>query len=606
MTFPVDPARRLVRGAPARSPLRRAIPNLAPTAYWPLEDGPGAPSGASAVDGVAAMAPYGYSRFEIPGSGGRPEPAAGLPEFATGSGIPGSLPVPDWSRGGVLVGQPPRPTSGTQSWRVAFVAVFPRDMQASGTTFIGWTVSEGTYPYWEIQADSGGLFVTAQDSLGTAGYGTATDPVNLFDGRPHFVEVNALTVLGALAARVYIDGFEYGIVHTIAAPNLVFPPGWVTSITPNVKEWTSADVGSIEGMPQLGHIAVWQPSVPIVGHVEAMRGHAGEPATTRLARLCAEDGVRLSMPNVPDDASSRMGPQPAGAGLDLYRQCAEADLGALYEQGFGLAYVPRYARYNRPTTLTLDYAAGQVAPPLEPVDDDQLLRNRVTVSRPDGSEATVEDAASVTAAGTYERSVEVNLASDEILQSHATWRLHLADVTQWPPEQQLRWLAGEVSQWSPEELRWVAWHEAAHAVVAVVLGCLVDWADLDAGPGYGGTLVAARDPHTDAVVSLAGWMASGGHLWGPLTTHDTQQAIELVGMDAIPAAMRDAEAILVSRRSDVAAVAAALVQHRILTGEQITAMVQGATVPALSPGQPRPGGPPKPTGPSGPRPKGTH
>lgn len=57
----------------------------------------------------------------------------------------------------------------------------------------------------------------------------------------------------------------------------------------------------------------------------------------------------------------------------------------------GLAYRTRRSMYNVDPTLTLDFDQAQVALPLEPVDDDQLLRqfgNSVTATRTDGGSYT--------------------------------------------------------------------------------------------------------------------------------------------------------------------------------------------------------------------------
>lgn len=431
--------RRLSQGNdPLGSPLRRRILDLNPTAYWPLEDGDGSLSAQSAVDGVDPMQPYGYSRFQVPGSGGDPQPAAGLPNFGTGTGIPGSAPVPDFTQGGVLVGHPPVPTSGTQSWRVAFVAVFPRDKQANATTFIGWSVNAGTYTDWLIQAESTGLFVTAEDPATlTAGYGTSTATINLFDGLPHFIEVNAQTVAGALDARIYIDGWEYGTVHTINAPNLNYPPGWVRSITPNVKEWNASST-NISGMPQIGHIAVWQPSASVSGHVEAMGGYLGETAGARFLRLCSEEDVPASLIGAAADTRP-MGVQRTG--VDLAEHLGEierTDGGLVYEPRDGLGLVLRTVAtlYNQTAALTLDWAAKQVAPPFRPVVDDLGTRNDVT-ARSTTTDATVRAVLDVgpmstqpppAGVGRAGGQLDVNPADTIGLADLAWWGLHKGTV----------------------------------------------------------------------------------------------------------------------------------------------------------------------------------
>ncbi|XTZ16419.1 hypothetical protein ACQSSU_03180 [Micromonospora echinospora] len=432
--------RRLKQGADVlASPLRRVLSDLAPTAYWPLEDLDGAAGGASAVDGVAPMAPYGYSRFQIPGSGGAPQSAAGLPKFGTGDGIPGSAPVPDWTQGGVLVGRPPVPTSGTQSWRVAFVAVFPRDRQDAATTFLGWTVTAGTYTSWRAQATSSGLFITARDpATGINGYGVTTATINLFDGLAHMIEVEGRTTGGLLDVRVYIDGWEYGSLEVLAAPNLAYPPGWVDTITPNTLEWKSGEP-QVEGMPQLGHIAVWQPSAPISGHVEAMRGHTGETTAERFLRLCAERDVPALVVGDTDQCPT-MGAQRIATFTDLLAEIERTDDGILFEPRDWLGLVLRTGASlaGQSAALTVDYAAEQFAPPLAPVVDDQGVHNDITARSPvtGGSARAVRESGPMSVLpppagiGRATTQVDVNPADDARLSDYAGWALHKGTVDQ--------------------------------------------------------------------------------------------------------------------------------------------------------------------------------
>jgi hypothetical protein len=426
--------RRLAQGDDVlASPLRRQLAELAPTAYWPLEDLDGAAGGASAVDGVAPMVPYGYSRFQIPGSGGAPQPVAGLPAFATGQGIPGSAPVPDWSQGGVLVGRPPIPASGTQGWRVAFVALFPRDRQDAATSFFGWTVTAGTYTLWEMVATTAGLtaFVADPETF-INGYRILSATINVFDGLPHLVEVEARTSGGLLDARLYIDGWEYGAIETLAAPDLAAPPGWVAAVTVNPDEWKAGE-SQVEGLPQLGHVAVWQPSTPISGHVEAMRGHTGETTAARFTRLCAERGVPALVVGDTDECPT-MGAQRIATLPDLLAEIERTDDGLVYEPRDWLGLVLRtgVSLAGQQPALEVDYAAGQVAPPLAPVIDDQGVHNDITArsSATGGSARAVLEAGPMSVLpppdgiGRATTQLDVLPADDARLADHAGWALH--------------------------------------------------------------------------------------------------------------------------------------------------------------------------------------
>ncbi|MFG2052677.1 hypothetical protein ACGFI9_01480 [Micromonospora sp. NPDC048930] len=551
MTFPVGP-RRVVQGSPARSPLRRSLAAAA-IAYWPMEDGDSATVAASAFAGhspmsVAGTVSFGAIPVLVPGGDG---------VLGGNDGTRGSGPVADLAGGGSLAASVPGSvTAATVSgWSVAAMSIYDRATITGSFVIFEVDTPGGTYVRWRVIFDPVGLTVSVV-AYNTAGASTTILPP-------------------------FVPGIGFVTFSVWQSAPGTISVGWRYIIDYGYEQFTTVS-GTLAGIARVGvnttratstqpmlcgHLSVFTEYPPppelywntAASHA-AIDGWFGEAATARLARLCAEDGVALNIPAVDPADEVMMGVQPVGTPLDLYRQCEEADLGVLHELGFGLGYLPRARRYNQPTTLTLDMNAGQVAPPLEPTDDDFLLRNRVTVRRIDGSEATAEDATSIAANGRYEQAVDVNLADDTQLGDHAAWRVHLAAV----------------NQWTPDELRWLAHHEACHAVVALALGCTVDWADLDAGPGYGGTQFASGDPHTDAVVSLAGWMGSGGHLRPQESTHDTQQAYELVGIAGFPAAMRDAAAILASRRSDIAAVAAALLEHEVLTGDKIAAIMGSA------------------------------
>lgn len=82
--------------------------------------------------------------------------------------------------------------------------------------------------------------------------------------------------------------------------------------------------------------------------------------------------------------------------------------------------------------IVLDYAAGHVSAPFEPVEDDQRLANDVTAKRERGSEyrATLnEGPLSVQdppdGVGRYETSVTLNTANDRQLWDQARWRVHV-------------------------------------------------------------------------------------------------------------------------------------------------------------------------------------
>jgi hypothetical protein len=163
-------------------------------------------------------------------------------------------------------------------------------------------------------------------------------------------------------------------------------------------------------------------------------GFDGETASGRVTRVCGEEGIPLAFP-YGLAGTAAMGPQRPGTVLDLLEEAADADVGILYEarESIALAYRPRTSLYNQTPALALDYTTrGEVAPPLEPVEDDTATRNDITATRPSGSSARAvldTGALSVQAppngVGRYPTSQTLNVQADTQLPDLAGWLLHL-------------------------------------------------------------------------------------------------------------------------------------------------------------------------------------
>jgi hypothetical protein len=88
--------------------------------------------------------------------------------------------------------------------------------------------------------------------------------------------------------------------------------------------------------------------------------------------------------------------------------------------------------YSQTPKLTLDYTGGDVAPPFEPIEDDQV-RNSWQVTREGGSsgyavldEGTLSVQAPPDGIGLYEESATLNLYEDAQTNDMAGWLLHLS------------------------------------------------------------------------------------------------------------------------------------------------------------------------------------
>lgn len=419
--------RRLTQGeSPEESPLRRAIGSSGPVAYWPLEDGVSATQGGSALPGHPPAAVVGAADF------------VAVADYTWGQGKAlrfGTGRVISLRNGGTVRAALPAPaTAATRTTWTVSVSLLMDELFTSGEpVLLDVSTPGGTYTRWQLIQRQGRDGAPYGYEL-VAHTETSTTSVLLYPS------------LFAAFAQIDISVWQDG--STIRAGILRTPAGgWVrtgavagtlagiTSVSVNSTRVSSVDEA---GMP-VGHLAVWAlPGLParvISGWPElnfggAVYSYRLEPATARLARLAAEDGIALAMPAVPADAVVPMGWQPAGASLEMYQQCEAADGGRLYEQGFGLGYVPRGSRYNPPIALTVDLATYQVTgrpDVLAATYDDQNIRNRWTVERTDGSSVVVDDRASQRR-GVYSDSVELNLASDEQLLDQAGHRLGLTTV----------------------------------------------------------------------------------------------------------------------------------------------------------------------------------
>ncbi|MDM4721162.1 hypothetical protein QTQ03_16715 [Micromonospora sp. WMMA1363] len=402
--------RRLQQGSsPLKSPLRRAIAgastvqSLLPVAYWPLEDQSGTTRAASGLPGGGTLS------------------ATGDIAWATVAS-PGSAPLPDWSQ-------------ETGSLTGAINGVMPGDdwcvrllVQYTGSTdwdVLSVYVTDGLYDEIAVEVSSSGVEVTGIDRSPESSSLTLilVDFGDYSDGEPHWIEVWEYDAgSGDVGHALYIDG---SLADSTS-----------TSGTPGVPERLlvrsrSADTAAC------GHVGVWRAPLAATWSLlieQAIIGHVGETAGRRVERLCHEEGIACHIVGDPDE-SAVMGVQSTATLLELLRQCEDADGGILYEprEVLGLAYRTVRSLYNQPVTLALTYGAdGEVAPPLEPVDDDRYICNDVTASRSGGSSHQYEVTSGPLSVadppdgvGRYDHEATLHVSADSRLPSQASWRAHL-------------------------------------------------------------------------------------------------------------------------------------------------------------------------------------
>jgi hypothetical protein len=405
--------RRLGQGASAlKSTMYRGYTSatFTPKAYWPCEDGEGATEIASGISGHPPMTIQ---------AGANP-----LPDFASHTGFKCSAPLPTFN-GTQWTGIVPA-YAGTGDVQVWFLAQIPAgSLDEEGICAVYTT---GTIQRWSIlydSAGSGNLRLIATDSAGTELVNsTAAFAVN---GKLLRIDLE----LHQNGADVEWDIATLEVGQSSGSTN----SGTVTSQTISRCTAVVMNAGADHTDIAVGHISVHSSIRSLFDLDDELNAYAGETAGRRVERLCGEEGVTFR--GIGDlDAAAPMGPQLPQELVALLRECADADLGILFEPRdlFGLAYRTRDSLCAQDALLALDYDAKHLSA-IEPTDDDQQTRNDITAKRVDGASARAVKETGVlsvlappSGVGRYDEQVELNLQTDGQLPDMAGWRLHLGTV----------------------------------------------------------------------------------------------------------------------------------------------------------------------------------
>lgn len=407
--------RRLLRSQNLASTLFTYFTNTANVVgYWPMTDPDGSTSFGSAVTAASPMAI-----------------TAGAPDFAAYDPGPASEPIATWA--GAQANGFINTVPGSTGFTVAALVSIPVTETANGATLL-WVATAGAAAnianLWTIEYRVGGY-------LRLRAYNNGAQVLDSGDLNHLMIGATRYVVLEVEDVGADVKWY----LSTDIGTSIATLTGYQTSSP------TLVSVGSpqVTGAVAVGQVAA--ASVPFAFYStsfdQAKAAYAGESVEARIARIATLAGVTMTV-TADATVSALLGPQPFGSMLEVMRDGEQADIGLLRDALNGmnaLSYTTRRAMYNLTAALTLNYASGHLSPPLEPTDDDALLVNDVTATRPEGSSARSVDQSSALSAlpypagvGPYQLDYPANVYTDAQLPYVASWLMYRGtqDLTRYP------------------------------------------------------------------------------------------------------------------------------------------------------------------------------
>ena len=406
--------RRLSQGAsPVRSSMYRfcsSLPNA--VAYWPLEDRAGVTSMAAAKGNARRAA------------------VVGEPKNAAYSGLDASGPLMTLESGRVTCYPPVYTPQAQGRSSVRFVTFLPSST-TTGSVIVRLKCSGAVVGLDVVYSATGQLDMNCYDNAGDQVTSVTGDGSLSYAGlndQPVRISIETWEPNAAINTWFFINVYSgVGLASTNAA-SYDLRAGRITSVDFNP---TRANLSGVA----IGHVTVENLLLAQYPISASLRAYDRETGLARIARLCTENGVSLSTIGGAG-GSAAMGTQRPLTLLELFREVSDTDGGALYEprDGFDLTYRTLESMYAQAPGAAIAYTDNLLIP-FEPVDDDQAIRNRVSVTRRNGAESTVEATtgplsvlAPPNGVGVYDEGVELSLASDQQAKHQAGWRVHLGTL----------------------------------------------------------------------------------------------------------------------------------------------------------------------------------
>lgn len=412
VTVPIAPAgilRRLGSGAkPLQSAAFRSTQFNDPDApileYWPCEDGEESGTITSGVEG------------------GKTAIIKGNIELAASSDFISSAPLPEMNASSISM--PVRSYTVTGESQMRFFLSVPSG-GIPNDALIARMNCTGTAKFVDLIYGTGGsLRVTLLDGDLTEIDSTGSIAFNI-NGRPHRFSIG-LTQVGA---NVQVT---MGLLDPNASTAFVLVD---TLNGATIGRVTNMQLGSTVDLADttIGHVTFQSAETNLFDVVEQLDAYDGERAGDRINRLCNEQGISSSYLFSPIANQITLGPQRIKDLVTLLEEAATSDQGFLLEErdAIGIRYRSMTTMLNQVPGIVLDYSAGLISPPFQPVDDDKLTKNSVVVKVDGGSSSSPQVLTSgrmsiqdpPDGVGLYDVEYTYSLENVVIAESLASWLL---------------------------------------------------------------------------------------------------------------------------------------------------------------------------------------
>lgn len=402
------------------------VNDIVPAAHWPGED----LAGSTQLGNIRAGGPAQIS-------------GAVTPAGYTYSGPTGSAATPVINDGGQISGVFPSGSVGTddtgrQIFQIQFQGVIPSAMGADAIFYEIGVQDPGPdhIVKMRLQYISASTFLQLIpiDRTGAALSGVSIVMNSWEFDKPVLIGINVYN-----PAPGGVVSMQLGIYTTDHIGNTVgttMASGTSTTV-PTPQNWR-ATASSVNAGWSFGHHALYADGGVLTAanqqdNADVLDGLVGELAGTRMIRISRQVGIAFEL--IGDVADTQpCGAQPQGTFMSIMQTTADVDQGILRDARdlLALEYVTLAHLYNRDARAIYTHGTAAATQDLESfqvIDDDRIVRNKITARRTGGSFAIAEITTGPTSTaeppngiGIIPEDLAWNLASDEQTVPFAGWR----------------------------------------------------------------------------------------------------------------------------------------------------------------------------------------